>query len=163
MADLIPKQRLAFGQFTLVSPLTPAECASRLAAMIQSPRSSLFGSTREKCFRVSWRYQPAVVHLRNSFKPYLFGKLQGFNGGTIVRCHFTMHPLVIGLLIYLACMGALVVVMLHIWTFVLVPLVILLTGIGLSWGERELLVWDVANAINAQPEAHGRFPPQSDT
>src|SRR5215475_9318207 len=107
MADLIPKQRLAFGHFTLVSPLSSAECASRLATMIQRPNSSLFGSARENRFRVAWRYAPTVVHVRNSFKPYLFGKLQGFDGRTIVGCHFTFHPLVIGLMIFVACMGAL--------------------------------------------------------
>jgi hypothetical protein len=160
MADLIPKQRLAFGQFILVSPLTSAECTSRLAAMIQSPKSALFGSARVNRFRVAWRYKPTLIRARNSFKPYLFGRLQGFNGGTIVRCHFTFHPLVIGFLIYMAFMGVLAVVMLHNWTFVLVPLVILLVGLGVSWGERELLVCDVASAINAHTEADGRLSPQ---
>jgi hypothetical protein len=160
MGDLIPKQKLAFGKFTLVSTLTPAECASRLAAIIQNPAASLFGSAREKCFRVRWRYQPSVVHVRNSFRPYLFGKLQGFDGGTLVRCHFTLHPLVIGLLIYMACMGSLALVTFHNWTFILVPFVVLLTGIGVSWGERELLVYDVATAINAYPRAARGLPPR---
>jgi hypothetical protein len=162
MADLIaiPKQRLAFGQFTLVSSLTAAECTSRLAAMIRNPRSSLSGSARENRFRVAWRYQPTAVHVRNSFKPYLFGKLQSIDDGTIVRCHFTLHPLVIGLLILVLCMGGIGVVMLHNWTLVLMPLVILLAGVSLSWGERELLVYDVASALNARPEADVRLPRQ---
>jgi hypothetical protein len=80
-----------------------------------------------------------------------------FDDGTIVRCHFSFHPVIIGLMLYVACMSALAVVMLHNWTFVLAPLVILLVGVGISWGERELLVSDVANAINAHTEADGRL------
>jgi hypothetical protein len=160
MSDLIPKRKLAFGSFLLVSPLTSAECASRLTAMIQNPRSSLSGFAREKCFRVAWQYQPTAVFVRNSFKPYLFGKLQGFDGGTRVLCHFTLHPLVIGVLICVACMGAAGVVMLHNWTLILVPLVILLAGLGLSWGERELLVYDVTSAINARLEVDDRMARQ---
>ena len=45
--------------------------------------------------------------------------------------------------------------MLHNWTLVLAPLAILLAGLGLSWGERELLLQDVANAIKAHPKADG--------
>jgi hypothetical protein len=152
MSELIPKQKLAFGQFTLVSPLTPAECVSRLAAKIRNERSSLSGSAKNNYFRVAWRYQPTMVRVRNSFTPYLFGKLEGFDGGTAVRCHFTLHPLVMGILIGVVCMGAIAVVMLHDWTFIAMVFLILLAGLGLSWGERELLVYDVATAINARPQ-----------
>jgi hypothetical protein len=152
MLELIPKRKLAFGQFTLVSPLTPAECISRLTAMIQNERSSLSGSAKKNYFRVAWRYQPTVVRVRNSFAPYLFGKLEGFDGGTAVRCHFTLHPLVLGFSIGFACMGAIPVVMAHDWTFIAMLFLLLLAGLGVSWGERELLVYDVATAINARPQ-----------
>ena len=156
MADLIPKRKLAFGQFTFVSSLTPAECASRLAAAIRSPSSTLLGSAREKRFRVAWRYPFAAINVRNSFKPYLFGKLRASDGGTTIRCHFTFHPLVIGLFLWVMCLGTVAAVMVHVWTFVVVPLVILIVGAGISWGERELLVQDVMSALNARPTSDDR-------
>jgi hypothetical protein len=152
MFVLAQKRKLLFGQFTLISPLTVADCASRLMATTRNESLSLFGSAKENHFRVAWRYQPTMVRVRNSFKPYLFGKLQSFDGGTRVRCHFTLHPLVMGVLIWIACMGGVGVVMLHNWSLVLFPLVIVLAGVALSWAERELLVHDVANAINAHLE-----------
>jgi len=88
----------------------------------------------------------------NSFKPYLFGRLFHSSGGTIVRCHFTFHPIVMGAFLWILCMGIVAAITVHVWTFVLVPLVILLVGSGISWGERELLVQDVASALNARPE-----------
>jgi hypothetical protein len=152
MPELIPKQKLAFGQFTLVSPLTPGECISRLTAMIRMEGSSLSGSAKKNCFRVAWRYQPTMVRIRNSFAPYLFGKLEGFDGGTAIRCHFTLHPMVMGILIGVACMGVIAAVMLHDWMLISMVFLILLAGLGFSWGERELLVYDVATAINAHPQ-----------
>jgi hypothetical protein len=55
-------------------------------------------------------------------------------------------------LLWIAGMGGVGVVMLHNWSLVLFPLVIVLAGVALSWGERELLVHDVATAINAHLE-----------
>src|SRR5262249_22953827 len=136
----------------LVSPFTPAECVSRLTAMIQNERSSLSGFAKKNYFRVAWRHQPTMVRVRNSFTPCLFGKLEGFDGGTAVRCHFTLDPLVMVILIGVAGMGVIAAVMLHDWTFISIVLLMLLVGLGLSWGERELLVYDVANAINARPQ-----------
>ena len=66
MLVLVQKRKLLFGQFTLISPLTVAECASRLMATTRDERSSLFGSAKENYFRVAWRYQPTVVRVRNS-------------------------------------------------------------------------------------------------
>jgi hypothetical protein len=140
MPELLPKQKLAFGQFTLVSPLTPAECVSRLTAMIRKEGSSLSGSAKKNCFRIAWRYQPTMVRVRNSFTPYL------------IRCHFTLHPMVMGILIGVACMGVIAAVMLHDWMLISMVFLILLAGLGFSWGERELLVYDVATAINAHPQ-----------
>ncbi len=148
----IPKQKLAFGPFTLVSTLTPAECGSRLEAAIRNERSSLWGSANERSFRVAWRYQPGAVYARNSFKPYLFGRFQSTGRGTVVRCHFTLHPLVLALLVFIACIGAAAVVALHTWTFVVAPVAIVTLGVVVSWGERELLLYDVASAINGRPE-----------
>ena len=156
MLDLIPKQKLLLGQFRLVSPLTPAECASRLRATMGNEKTSLFGSVGRDYFRIAWRYQPGMVHVRNSFRPYLFGRLQAFDGGTIVRCHFTLHPLILGLLIFILCMGGVAVVALQNWTFVVFPLLLLLAGFAVSWGERELIVFDVAAAINARPDGEER-------
>jgi hypothetical protein len=152
MLVLVQKRKLLFGQFTLISPLTVAECASRLMATTRDERSSLFGAAKENYFRVAWRYQPTVVRVRNSFRPYLFGKLESFDGGTLVRCHFTLHPLVMAVLLWIAGMGGVGVIMLHNWILVLFPRVIVLAGVALSWGERELLVHDVATAINAHLE-----------
>ena len=152
MAGLIPKQRLAFGRFTLLSPLSPAECASRLLGAMRRPSPTLLGSADEKRFRVGWRYPLAAVRVRHSFKPYLFGRLFHSSGGTIVRCHFTFHPIVMGAFLWILCMGIVAAITVRVWTFVLVPLVILLVGSGISWGERELLVQDVASALNARPE-----------
>ena len=157
MANLIPKQKLAFGGFTLVSPLNPAECSSRLAAAIRSPSSTLLGSAGEKRFRVAWRYPLAAVNVRNSFKPYLFGRMHASAGGTTICCHFTFHPLVMVVFLWVLCMGTVAAIMVHVWTFLLVPLVILLVGTGISWTERELLLHDVASTINARPQ--GGAPP----
>ena len=54
-------------------------------------------------------------------------------------------------------MGTVAAIMVHVWTFLLVPLVILLVGTGISWTERELLLHDVASTINARPQ--GGAPP----
>src|SRR5262249_17767789 len=143
--------KLAFGQFTLASPLTPAECASRLAGAMRRPNSTLLGSAREGRFRVAWRYSFGAINVRNSFRPYLFGRMLGWTGGTLIRCHFTFHPVVIGAFLWVLLMGTVAAITAHIWTFVLVPFVILLVGSGISWGERELLVQDVMSALNARP------------
>ena len=152
MPSLIPMRRLALGRFTLLSPLKPAECASRLMGAIRRPSATLLGSADEKRFRVGWRYPLAAVNVRNSFKPYLFGRLLGLPGGTMIQCHFTFHPIVMVAFLWILCMGIVAAIAVHVWTFVLVPLVILLVGSAISWGERELLVQDVASALNARPE-----------
>jgi hypothetical protein len=150
MFDLVSKQQLLFRPFALVSPLTPAECVSRLRAAT-SQTSSLDGSVKVNSFRVTWRYQPSIVYVRNSFWPYLFGRFQPSESGTIIRCHFTLHPAVLAIVAFVACMGAGSAAVLPDWSFVLFLLLIVFAGTVLSWGERELLVHDVASALNARP------------
>jgi hypothetical protein len=136
----------------LFSPLPRAECVARIAAIARNESSPLIGSVKEKYFRVGWRYQPLCgLRFRNSFKPYLFGKVREFDGGTMIRCHFTLDPLVLVFTCFFAFGAAVAVMAMHDWTFISALLFILVFGSAVSWGERELIMGRLAAAINARP------------
>jgi hypothetical protein len=88
------------------------------------------------------------VRIRNSFAPYLFVKLIDGDGHPCP----TVPPMVMAFLIGVAFMGVIAAVMLHYLMLISMVFLILLAGLGFSWGERELLVYDVATAINAHPQ-----------
>ena len=136
----------------LFSPLGRAECVARIAATTRYETSDLVGSVQHGYFRVGWRYQPSRgLNVRNSFKPYLFGKLRDFDGGTIIRCHFTLDRLVLAVTCLFALGAAAAAIVAHNWSFVAVLLFLLVFGSAISWGERELIMDRLASAINARP------------
>jgi hypothetical protein len=132
--------------------LSRSECAARIAAITRYGSSPLIGSVKEKYFRVGWRYQPwSGLHTRNSFKPYLFGKFREFAGGTIIRCHFSLHPLVLVFTCFFAVGAAVAAIVGHDLSFISVLVLLLVLGSAVSWGERELIIDRLAAAINARP------------
>lgn len=85
----------------IVSPLTPGECAERLAAAIDYEgvvsATGLYGSKpvagRVAGHRVRLRKR---IGYRNSFQTFLVGTLDPEGGGTVFRGTLGMHPLVRG-------------------------------------------------------------------
>jgi hypothetical protein len=154
MSDTLGKKWPPFGLFELFSPLPHVECVARLVAITRDASSPLEGSVRERYFRVCWRYQPVgLSRVRNSFQPYLFGRFRGLDGGTIIRCHFTLHPIVIWALAITGCVGIAGVAIAHDWRFTSVPLMGLIlasAGSAVSWVEREFIMYRLGAAINAR-------------
>ena len=144
MSDPIAKKCPPLGFFDLFSSLPPAECVARLKAITKYEQSHLEGSVKKDNFRICLRYPPwGVVQARNSFQPYLSGKLRDLDGGTIIHCHFTPHPLVIGFLIFMCCFAVVVMIMSPDWRFISIPLIALIfvsIGYAASWTERELIM-----------------------
>src|SRR5215467_10106736 len=88
MSEAISKSSLLFGPFKLFSPLSPSEGVARLQA------SPLQGTVKETYFRLCRRRQDVFEPVfRTSFKPFLFARIQESGSGTLMRCHFTLHPL----------------------------------------------------------------------
>jgi hypothetical protein len=66
----------------------------------------------------------------------------------------TLHPLVLGILIYVCAFVALAVVLAQDWRvlpFLLFPLALTTLGCATSWGEREYVLDRVRAAIGARP------------
>lgn len=162
MSNTIAKKWPTVGFFDLFSPLPPAECVARLNAITRYEPSPIEGSVKKDNFRICLRYQPwGGVQARNSFQPYLSGKLRDLDGGTIIHCHFTLHPLVIGLLVFMCCFAVVVVIMSHDWRFIsilLVPIIFVSVGSAVSWTERELIMSRLGSAINARFCDRGEAP-----
>jgi hypothetical protein len=93
--------RLSGSEIRLFSPLSPAECASRLEAVIDSERSALFSvaglfGSRPVVGRVtgsSLRLRKRIGY-RNSFQIFLTATMQPEAGGTLISGGFAMHPFV---------------------------------------------------------------------
>ena len=83
------------GRIDLVSPLPRAECARRIKAVADGwwkligtrPATGWISDTSIRLRKRIW--------YGNSFQTYLFGKLEDYEGGTVIRCRFGMHPFVI--------------------------------------------------------------------
>lgn len=154
MSDTIATHRKRAPLFYLFSTLPAAECVARLGAMMGADASLLDGWVSKECFRVGWRCRSGgFAQALNPFRPYVIGWLRDFHGSTIVHCHFTLRPAVIGVLVALAGFAAAAVMLSLDWRWLAVPLVALLfvaLGSALAWRERELIMLRVAGAINAR-------------
>src|SRR4051812_21410120 len=85
----------------LIAPLPPAECASRLKAVIDTERSALFsfaglfgsrpvvGRVTESSLRLRKR-----IGYRNSFQSFLTATMRPEAGGTLISGDVAMHPFV---------------------------------------------------------------------
>jgi hypothetical protein len=156
MSDTIAKKRPPFGLFELFSPFPRAECVTRLAAITRLESSPLVGPVKKKYFRVCLRYQSFDgVRARNSFQPQLFGMLRDGDGGTIIRCYFALHPMVMGILVFWCCGVALAAIMAHDWrilAILLIALILAFVGSAVAWGERELIMYWLGASIGARPK-----------
>jgi hypothetical protein len=85
----------------MFSPLSPAECASRLAAVLDSDRlagfslPALFGSNPVigRVTATSLRIHKRIGY-RNSFQTCLTATMRAEAGGTLISGKFGMHPFV---------------------------------------------------------------------
>lgn len=165
MSDASAKKRPPLGLFELFRPFR-APCVKRLAAITRLESSPLAGPVKEKYFRVRLRYQPFNgVRVRNSFQPQLFGRLRDGSGGTVIRCYFTLHPMVMGILVFWCCAAAVAAVMAHNWSILailLFPLMLVFAGAAVSWGERELIMqWVGAPSARTPSECGPESRPES--
>lgn len=82
----------------LLSPLTPAECVSRLAGVIDTERSAIFSLARSR--PVVGRVTDSFLRLRrrigyrNSFQSFLTATMRPEAGGTLISGTVAMHPFV---------------------------------------------------------------------
>jgi len=139
----------------LLTPLTPAECASRLTASIDTERSALFsfvgmfgsrpvvGRVTESSFRIR-----KSIGYRNSFQSVLTATMRWEAGATVISGEVAMHPFVrvfmfiwfggvilIGGTIFLAGIGSMISgsssQQQKAWLGVVIPPVMLAFGYGL--------------------------------
>jgi hypothetical protein len=78
----------------LVSPFPRTECVRRLRERV-GWRSSVAGHVGDVMFRLH-----KVIRYRNSFQTYMVGNMVDDQEGTLIRCRFGPHPLVIGFMIF---------------------------------------------------------------
>lgn len=136
----------------LLSPLTPAECVSRLAGVIDTERSAIFSLARSR--PVVGRVTDSFLRLRkriryrNSFQSFLTATMRPEAGGTLISGEVAMHPfvrvfmfmwlggvLLIGGTMFLATVGSMVIGSgshhQNAWMGVVIPPVMLAFGFGL--------------------------------
>jgi hypothetical protein len=154
MSDTIAMHRKPAALFYLFSPLPAGECVARLGAMMGADASLLDGWVTKERFRVCWRCPPrGITQALNPCRPFLFGGLRDFHGTTMVHCHFTLHPAVIGVLVALAGFSAAAATLSLDGRWFAIPLLALLfvaMASALAWRERELIMLRLAGAINAR-------------
>jgi hypothetical protein len=136
----------------LLSPLTPAECVSRLTAVIDTERlaSSSWSGSRPVVGRVtdsSLRLRKRIRY-RNSFQSFLTATMRPEAGGTLISGEVAMHPFVrafmliwlsgvlfIGGTMFLATVGSMAIASgshhQNAWMGVVIPPVMLAFGFGL--------------------------------
>ena len=82
----------------LHSPLSTAECQSRLAAAVDIEKLAFtrsgYAGSREILAKINgaaFRLQKRRTY-RNSFAPFFYGKLMAAENGTLIEGEFKMHP-----------------------------------------------------------------------
>jgi hypothetical protein len=164
-----------------LTPLTPAQCVERLAAVVDSEQLGLFsvaglnpviGEVTESSLRLRKR-----IGYRNSFQTYLTAALRPTSGGTVLSCDLATHPLVrmfmyfwfgivalVGAPAYLALLGPVTcgpaMVEEHALIGLLVPPTMLafglaLVGLGrfLARDEADFLVEFLARTLDARNQS----------
>jgi hypothetical protein len=147
MPDTASSPHLLLRSFELFSPLSPPECMARLSLQTKSQTLPLQGAVDHEYFRLSWRNLPdGSAYIRNSFNPVLFGLMRPSGSGTLMRCHFTLARSVLFFIFVCATVTALAGD-----ARVFFPMMLFtLSGIGMSWGERQLLINQVRIATSAR-------------
>lgn len=139
------------GSFELFSPLARDACSGRLKAMTLYPTSPLIGWVDQDSFRICCR----TKGVRNSFRPYLFGRMRDVDGGTRMSCHFSMHPLVLAFCGFWLFVVIVAAFMTPDWPFVIVFLAVFMlvvaAGYAISLPERELILDQLKYSIGTYP------------
>lgn len=138
----------------LLSPLTPAECVSRLVAVIDTERPTMLSSGLSGSRPVVGRVTDSFLCIRkrigyrNSFQSFLTATMRPEAGGTLISGEVAMHPfvqvfmfiwlggvLLIGGTVFLATVGSMVIGSgsphQNAWMGVVIPPVMLAFGFGL--------------------------------
>ena len=160
----------------LLSPLPLQECLERLKAAIDSP-PALFGR-----WPVVGRVRGSALHARrrvryaNHFQTRLSAELEEQDGGTLIRCRFSIHPAVavftalwfgaailIGGMIFFGSLAVLADASdgagSGTWFGLGIPVMLLAFGAGvvalgryLARGERDVLLAFLRETLRAQPQ-----------
>jgi hypothetical protein len=122
-----------------------------LGAICRSNLGELEGWVDADGFRLGLRRRG----YRNSFAPYIRGEMRDAPGGTTIRCHFTMHPIVVALCCIwcvVSIIGASVAgAMVSGLKFQLLFVLLVFTGVVVSASERDYLLDQLKYTIGANP------------
>ena len=95
---------LPYETFRIESSLTAAQTREMLSARVEPPNwrrlkrrpPSFEGEVKDDSFRI-WR---VITYGRNSFRPLIRGRVFATAGGSIVEGTMSLHPVVLGFLIF---------------------------------------------------------------
>ncbi len=151
------KKLPVFSSFELFSTLPRERCIARMAAHSQYRESPLRGDLKENYFRVCRRNQLVYgMGSRNSFRPYLVGKLEDVDGGGArIRCHFTLARSVLAMMIFVSVFFGTALINEPaargiVSGFLLVFISVILIGVALDWRDREYIMEHVGDALGAR-------------